>query len=320
MCREFAPAVALSAFLSAATTLQSAEVVQVRPWELHSSFWMSLHQTLIDEAMRSSPRAGALSSAEEQAAWKAAVDAYRTAGGRGDLTFARPMIITTDSLTQVADDATELATDAPLKDALLRAAPLYRKHWWTADDEANRFFIGYAAGLLREAGQRLVREHEAVYRAPWPARVRVYVTPSAGPFGAYTMHGLAGGVITTMSCRDSGYQGFRALEMLLHESSHDIVGPNDGTVAKAIAAASQKAGVAVPRDLWHAILFATSSELTRRLLAERGVTSFVPSSADLFTRAWPRYREPVENHWIAYLNGQGTLEEAIERVVAAIPR
>jgi hypothetical protein len=32
------------------------------------------------------------------------------------------------------------------------------------------------------------------------------------------------------------------------------------------------------------------------------------------------YREPIEKHWIAYLNGQGTLEDAIDKVVAAIPR
>src|SRR5262249_23700450 len=156
---------------------------------------------------------------------------------------------------------------------------------WTADDNASRFFIGYAAALLRDAGSALVRAHETVYRTPWPERVRVYVTPEAGPFGAYTMTGRSGGVITTMSCRDSGYQGFRALERLLHESSHAVVDPTRGTVAEAIAAAAKKHGVKPPPSLWHAILFATSSELTRKLLDGRGVTNFVPSSEDLFTRA-----------------------------------
>ncbi|MGH9382921.1 MAG: hypothetical protein ACRD2N_01305 [Vicinamibacterales bacterium] len=306
--------------LGHAVAANAAEVLQVRPWELHSSFWMSLHQTLIADAMRSTPRDLPALSAEEQAVWTEAVGAYRTAGGRGDMTFATPMIITTDALTQVADDATEPLIDAPLKDALLRAAPAYRRHWWTADDQANRFFIGYAAAMLRDAGEPLVREHEAAYRTAWPQRIRAYITPHGGPFGAYTMTGLAGGVITTMSSRDPGYQGLRALEMLLHESSHAIVGPNNGTVASAIVAAAKKAGVAVPRDLWHAILFATSSELTRRWLVERGATNFVPSSLDLFTRAWPKYREPVEKYWIAYLNGQGSLEEAIDSVVASIAR
>jgi hypothetical protein len=313
-------ALALVGLLGYAWAANAAEVVQVRPWELHSSFWVSLHQTLIADAMRATPRPLPELSPEEQGAWNEAVGVYRTAGGRGDMTFARPMIITSDALTQVADDAVEPLVDAPLKDALNRAAPVYRRHWWTADDQVNRFFIGYAAALLRDAGERLVREHEKVYRTPWPERVRVFIAPHGGPLGAYTMVGLSGGVITTMSSRDSGYQGMRALEMLLHESSHAVVSPSQGTVGTAIVTAAKQRNVEAPRDLWHAILFATSGELTRRLLTERGTANYVPYSEDLFTRVWSKYREPVEKHWFTYLNGQGTLETAIDNVVAAIPR
>jgi hypothetical protein len=306
--------------LTCALTANAAEVVRVLPWELHSSFWMSLHQTLLADAMRRTPRELGALSAEEHAAWDEAVAAYRAAGGHGDMTFANPMVITNDGLTQVADDATEPVIDAPLADALKRAAPAYRSHWWAADDKANRFFISYAAAMLREAGADLVRGHEAVYRAAWPQRVLVYITPYGGPFGAYTMTGRAGGVITTMSCHDPGYQGLRALEMLLHESSHAVVGPTRGTVAAAISAAATRHGIHAPGDLWHAILFTTSGELTRRVLAERGVAEYVPSSDDMFTRVWPQYREPVERYWVAYLQGHGTLEEAIDKVVAALPR
>lgn len=319
MTRRLTPLALLTFWLASALTAHAAEVVSVPPWELHSSFWMSLHQRLIEDAMRPTPPALTELLPDEQAAWREAVEAYRTAGGRGDMTFAKPMLITNDALSQVADDAVEPLIDSPLKDALLRAAPVYRRHGWAADDRANRFFIGYAAGLLREAGATLVREHEAVYRTAWPTRVRAYITPAAGPFGAYTNTGRAGGVITTMSCRDAGYQGLHALEMLLHESSHATVNPNNGTVPAAIAASAKAHGVEVPRDLWHALLFATSSELTRRLLAERGVTDFVPSSEDLFTRVWPEYRAPVWQHWMAYLGGAGTLEEAIDKIVAALP-
>lgn len=314
-------ALILLGLLGHAASAGAAEVVSVPPWELHSSTWMSLHQRLIEEASRDAPReAPSGLSAEEQAAWAEAVEAYRSAGGRGTMTFARPMVITTDAITQVADDAVELAVDAPLAEALRGAAPAYRAHWQAQDDRASRFFIARAAALLREAGDELVRRHEAVYRTDWPERVRVYVTPSAGRFGAYTVTGLSGGLITTMSFRDEGYQGLRALEMLLHESSHGVVNPGRGTVAEAIAAAARAHDVPVPRDLWHAILFATSSELTRRALAERGVTTFVPSSVDLFTRAWPSYREPVERHWTRYLDGQGTLEEAVDGIVADLSR
>lgn len=49
-----------------------------------------------------------------------------------------------------------------------------------------------------------------------------------------------------------------------------------------------------------------------------GVAAFTPSSEDLFTRVWPKYRQPIETFWYPYLSGTGTLEEAIEKIVAAV--
>ncbi|MCI0388576.1 MAG: ankyrin repeat domain-containing protein [Acidobacteria bacterium] len=125
--------------------------------------------------MRLKPREIGTLSVDEQAAWNEAVTAYRSVGGQGDMPSARPMIITNDALTQIADDATQPVIDAPLADALKRAAPVYRAHWWEADRKANQFFIAYAAAMLREAGEDLIRAHEAVYRTVWPKRVLVYV-------------------------------------------------------------------------------------------------------------------------------------------------
>jgi hypothetical protein len=42
-----------------------------------------------------------------------------------------------------------------------------------------------------------------------------------------------------------------------------------------------------------------------------------PRADDLFTRVWPKYREPIEKFWYPYLSGTGTLEAAIEKIVAA---
>ena len=244
----------VAGLLVCAVVSQGTAAVDAGPWEFHSSVWMSLHQTLIADAMRTTPRTLPELSPEERSAWNDAVGAYRTAGGRDDMTFSRPMLITTDGLTQVADEAVDPLVDVPLKDALMAAAPVYRRHWWAADDQANRFFIHYASAMMHDVGDALVRAHETVYRARWPERIRVYIAPSGGPFGAYTIAGRSGGVITTMSSRDAGYSGLRVVEMLLHESSHAIVNPNNGPVAAAIAAAAKKHSVEVPRDLWHAII------------------------------------------------------------------
>ena len=210
-------ALTVVAVLSLTDMARASEPVRVAPWELHNSFWMSLHETLIEDAMRSTPRARLALSAEQLSQWNEAVVAYRTAAGRGDMTFSPPMMITSDAVTQVADDAAEPPADAPVVEALKRAAPLYRKYWWPADERTNQFFITYAAAMLRASGDELIQAHETVYRTKWPERVRAYITPFGGQFGAYTITGRAGGVITTMSSREADYQGLRVIEMFLHE-------------------------------------------------------------------------------------------------------
>ena len=89
-------ALTISLLLTCTLTANAAEVLRVAPWELHSSFWMSLHQTLMADAMRSTQRELSGLPPEERSAWTEAVAAYRTAGGSGDMTFANPMAITND--------------------------------------------------------------------------------------------------------------------------------------------------------------------------------------------------------------------------------
>jgi len=303
---------AFAALLLAASALQADS-----RWQFHNTFWMSLHQTLIDDATRSTPRDLSSWTAEERTAWNESVAEYRTAGGHGDITFTAPMTATTEGIAAAPDNAADVADTLPLAKALRRVAPVYRAHGWASDEKVNRFFIAYASALVREEGEGLVQRHEAVYHAKWPKQFLVYITPSAGPFGAYTFTGPLG-TITTMASREDGYQGFRSLEMLLHESSHAVVYPNRGLVADAIDRAAKAHGVTAPRNLWHAILFATSGELTRQLLNDRGVTAFVPSSTEMFTKVWPMFRDPIAKYWVPYLNGEGTLDQAIDKIVVAM--
>jgi len=303
-----------------ATTVHAAEVTRASNWELHSSFWMNLHQTLMHEASANTPRDLGALTPEQRTAWNAALAAYREAwGGKGDITFERVMRIAQDELSQVADDAVDPGLSQALAGAIKQAAPVYRAHWWPADDAANRFFIGYAAAMLRDAGDELARAHETVYGTPLPKTVRLDVTAHAGPYGAYTNSLRSAGPVTTMSSRDPSYQGHAVLEMVLHEASHTIVGPYNGTVARAIAASAKRLAIEPPDGLWHAVLFATSSQLGVRALRARGVTNYVPTSEDLLTRVWPQYRTAIETHWHPYvLEGKGTLDEAIDKVVTAV--
>jgi hypothetical protein len=38
----------------------------------------------------------------------------------------------------------------------------------------------YASAMMHDVGDPLVRAHDGVYRATWPERIRVSITPSAG--------------------------------------------------------------------------------------------------------------------------------------------
>ena len=295
----------------------AAEVTRAGRWELHSSFWMNLHQTLMHDASSRQARDFSALSQGERTAWDGAVAVYREAAGRGSITFAQPMRELQNALTHVADDAAKITISGPLADALRRAAPVYRAHWWIADDMANRFHLGYAASMLRDAGEEIARAHETVYGEKFPQSIRVDAAPYAGQFGAYS-HPLDDGFVVTFASRDAGNHGLAALELLLHESSHSVASPREGRLADAIASASKKHGIEPPRDLWHAVLFATTSELTRRALAARGSNEYAGFDHDLLTRAWPKYREPIEQFWRPYLSGRGTLEEAIEKIVAAV--
>jgi hypothetical protein len=227
------------------------------------------------------------------------------------------MSIMLDVLTQIVDDDTRPKLRQPLGPALVETAPIYRRYFWPADDAANRFWIGYASAMVRDAGDELAAEHARVYALPWPKAVRVDASPYAGTFGAYTMMGQLAGVHETVATRDSGNAGLTALEVVFHEASHALVHPMNGPVAEAIRKHAARLGLQPPRDLWHAILFATSSELTRRALQKRGISDYRPNADELFTRAWPQFREPIEKYWMAYIDQRMSFDEAIGNIVEA---
>jgi hypothetical protein len=313
--------IAIAATLLLVTAdLRAAEVTRAGPYAFHSSFWINLHETLMEQAAaKEAPDLGGLPERDAEA-WRAALDVYRKNKSGWNITFDRPMAIMHDVLTQVADDAAAPALREPLGAALLQAAPVYRRHFWPADDRANRFWIGYAAAMVRDAGEELARGHAKAYGAPWPEAVRVDVAAHAGPFGAYTMMGQLAGVHETIASRVSGNGGLAALEVVVHEASHALVSPAQGRVAEAIQKHADRLGIEPPPDLWHAILFATSSELTRRALRERGVEGYTPTVYDLYARVWPRYREPIEKYWLGYLDGGLGFDEAIGKIVEAAPK
>jgi len=287
-------------------------------WSLQSNPWVNLHQRLMYQTKFNDATDPIGLDPAQLAQWKKAVDAYRVwIAGRHPI-FNRELIALNEALSRTTGDKLPDSIPKGAADVLNAAMPLYRSGQWQEDDRANRFFIAYAEPLLASAGEELAQEHAKVYGVAFPSHIHVDVTAYAWQFGAYTV-GDEDHAQTVMSSIDPGYQGFSALEMLLHEPSHVIVDTTTGAIGGDLTRISRELGVKTPPNLWHAILFYTSSELTRRALAKRGVTTtFTPSMIGMYTHGFKDFRHALETHWQGYLDGKITKEAALRAILTEL--
>jgi hypothetical protein len=210
-----------------------------------------------------------------------------------------------------------------LVEALNRAAPIYRAHWWADQDRANREWIAQVTPMVQQMGVELSEQLVNVYQKPWPrGRLRVDVVWYGGPYGAYTSLNPTHVTISSHDARNQGAYGF---EVLFHESSHALA----GTVTEAINREFRKRDKPIPRDLWHALLFYTTGELVRRDLAYgttpadllQGIDprTYQPYAArfGLYSGGWEGFRTLLDLYWRPYLDGRISFDSAIARIASA---
>ena len=302
-------------------------------FDFYSRFWINLHHVLYEQARREAarpttrsqpqPSAGAeknlslekLSDAEGRA-WSSAVTDYAKHWARRDLLFDMEMVRIKDRLEEMGDAESLQASGLlpEMIDALERAAPVYRAHWWAEDDRANREWIAGAAPLVERLGAQLARELARVYRVAWPAgNIRVDVCAYAGLFGGYT---TLDPLRVTVSSRDPRNQNEEALEVLFHESSHALAQP----VRDAIVRDCRARNKPIPRDLWHALLFYTTGEVVRRSLTapQAGAPAAYQPYAyrhGLYVRDWQSYERALDQFWRPYIEGRDDFDDAVARLV-----
>jgi len=348
MWRLSLTALALAVTLSGAAPLhaQFEEASAAPPIiEFHSGFWVNLHHFLYLQARRrgsgdareafAQPEyASALPSGDltpaERAAWNAALDVYSKDWAQRNLLQNGDMIIANNRLVEL-EDCADISAHAPpacaaglradLVTALTEAAPVYRAHWWTAQDRENRGWIDGVTPLIHSMGSDLATQLVRIYRQPWPAaRLRVDVSWYAGPEGSYTT--LIPPHITIAS-HDARNQGLFAFEMLFHEASHTLA----GALNEDIERRCRDLGKPIPRDLWHAVLFYTTGELVRReiaaspaLASTNGAASYTPYAIrnGLYDHGWSAYEVALERFWQAYLDGKLDFDTAIARIVGTL--
>ena len=282
-------------------------------YRLQSNPWVNLHQRLLEAAQFDAPSpAGMTGDALQQ--WKKAVQTYRAHFGKRNPIFDPELTRLNDELSANAAHNLPAAIAGTAASTLREIMPAYRAAQWPHDDRANRFWISVAVPLLASAGEELAEAHAKAYAAPFPRHILVDVAASAWQFGAYTV-GEGDHAHVVIASVVPGNQGFGALEMLMHEPSHAIVDATTGAIGGDLTQLSKSLGVRPPPSLWHAILFYTSGELTRRALAQRGVTDYRPVISEMYGGPFRGFQTPLETHWQAFLDGKMTRDDALRQIL-----
>jgi hypothetical protein len=270
----------------------------------------------------------------EQRIWDDAIAYYGANYAAKDLLFSTELIQLKDQLGDF-EDCDELSgrkrkfcdagLPAKLTQVLEAAAPVYRAHLWPEHDRANRRWIMRVAPLVREQGVGLSERLADIYQTRWPRqKIRVDLSGYANWSGAYT---TVDPLRVTISSLDSRNQGPAALEVLFHEGSHGIAEP----VQAAIIRECHQRDKAIPRDLWHALVFYTTGEVLRPVLGSSGATAgdqdgSVPGGGytpyalreGLYQRGWNDYFKLLQRFWQPYLDGHASFDDAIARMVSSL--
>ncbi len=309
---------------AAGTDRPDAFVAATRAFAFHSDPRLNLHDFLVwrlasEEPVDPAPECLSGQLDADREAFERALAHYGETltdrnPGHGRLMLAlRYELVGYPRVDVLPDSAT-----APTLERLEAALPTYRACWWERHDSRNREWIAEAVPLLIAHEDALRARLAESYRAEWGERIPVDVAGYVN--GANTVVNPDHIVITSA---DPAYEGYGALEMLFHEASHTLLGPRaGGAIPEALEAASREVGLGrTPRGLWHVVLFYTAGRVTQNLLAERGISGYRPYvyREGLFDRVWPEYREPLETHWEAYLDGRVGMKEAARRLLAALP-
>ncbi|HZR26113.1 MAG TPA: hypothetical protein VFA59_21125 [Vicinamibacterales bacterium] len=294
-------------------------------FRFQNNFWVNLHHVVRREARRRVDKQAPTIKLEqlsesERAAWSSALDAYATLSQK--TIFLDPQTIAiNNTLTTVPDDGSPdgRGLDPNITSALMRAAPIYRAHYWVAHRQINERWIAAVQSMIAQHGSAMAREVAKAYRVVWPAQpIVVDASADAGPLGGYTTDGPPGTAAHTVIQSDNPeYQGEMAFEMVFHEASHatGIFGPT----LNALQREAQRQHVTLPRDLWHVLLFYTAGELARRELGMIGDAHYMPYAYryGVYSGGWETLRDAVVAEWQPYLDGARTYDAAIAALVAA---
>ena len=201
---------------------------------------------------------------------------------------------------------------------LAAAMPVYLETWWPEHDRTNRSWVNFVIGDVLRYEAEWVETATRVWGGRWlEGRLRVDASAYANWAGGYTSNGPAHTVL--WSADETNNEGLYGLELVFHESGHmsSVAAPTRRLVAEIF----RDAGVEEPRNLRHALIFATAGELVRGIAASRGLPEHVPyvvREGLTGFRGWAEIWPAVERHWMPVVHGTADPAAALRAIAEQV--
>jgi hypothetical protein len=290
------------------------------------NFWVNLHHFLRAEARR---RSGGVSlelpvavlRAGERTEWESALTTYTDLAKRSFI-FDQTLTEIDNVLAMQSGPTIKSGTaiDPKLVIALNRAAPIYREHGWNEDHAENQQWIATHAPSITEHAPTIKAAIGKVFGTKPPdAPILVDVVREIGPNLAYTTRGPVGFSGHTFISAQANSNSDVALDTILHEISHTM----DDQIIAMIDAEAARQHVRIPSDMWHAMTLYSTGELVRRELGRsESDPTYAPNTAffRMFAEGtWHSVFADLQTYWLLYLNGKGSLNEALAAVINNAP-
>lgn len=211
-------------------------------------------------------------------------------------------------------------SEEPLGDAatvvlghLRGAAPAYQLCLWQAHDARNRAWSDDLLDLVDKHEDEMISRLETAYKDSYPELIPVDIMSYANWAGANTM---GRPLHMALSSVDPDNLGAGSFEILYHEGSHGVFGPGWGHTYEVLATAFESRGLEARRDIWHAVLFFTTGQISMEILHANGYPDY--SAYMVRGGVYDEYYPLLLEAWQPYLDGEIDLSAAAEAFAASV--
>lgn len=291
-------------------------------YEFYSHYWFNLHHFAQQEALLNTARDSSIIPEET---WQKLSRPDKEAIEKL-ITYYKDNLVDKDLRTNnymydfkhwILNQAQEINLDIPTDykehvKVLQAANQVYKKYFWPLHSKTNQKVLSDNLDFIRESEVELTTELARLTASEWQEeKVRVDICY----FGKSSSYNIKNRPYTNLSpthiVMNASFEADKPsgnwLEMLFHESSHNLIGSRTGFIAGTINNISAVTGQKAPRSLWHAYLFYFSGWVARDFLHSKGIEKY-----ELYMvrqRVFSRHFPALDKHLPDYIEGKRTLHD-----------